>query len=166
MAEAHQRRALGEGIVEPRLGARGLADLVQHVEDRARRAAMQRSLQGAEAGKHRRDQAGMGRRDHARGEGRGVEAVVGDSREIGVETLLEHFAGALAADHAQQVLRRGQRRIGRDRRQSFSRTEQRRQEHRQRAADEIVVRHGIGVRQHAEPDPQPFDRCQAFGGNQ
>ena len=48
----------------------------------------------------------MRRGDDAGGEGRGVEAVIGDGREIGVERLLEHRAGALAADHAQQILRR------------------------------------------------------------
>ena len=56
--------------------------------------------------------------------------MVGDGREVGVERLLEHLAGALAADHAQQVLRRGERRIGRDRRQALLGVEQRRQEHR------------------------------------
>ena len=40
----------------------------------------------------------------------------------------------------------------------FAGIEQRGEEHRQRAADQIVVRHALGVRQHAEPDPQPFDR--------
>src|SRR5215813_2561943 len=50
----------------------------------------------------------------ARVEGRGVEAVVGDGGEIGIERLLEHHAGTLAADHAQEILRRRELRIGRD----------------------------------------------------
>ena len=53
MAEAHQGRTLAERIVEPRFGACGVADLVQHVEHRPRCAAMQRSLQGTQRREHR-----------------------------------------------------------------------------------------------------------------
>ena len=56
--------------------------------------------------------------------------MVGDRGEIGIESLLEHLAGTLATDHAQEILSRGERRIGRDRRQFLSRVQQRRQEHR------------------------------------
>jgi len=93
--------------------------------------------------------------------------MVGHGREVGIESLLEDHAGALAADHAQKVLRRAERGIGRDRRHALPRTEQCRQEHRHDAADEIVMRRRLDVRQHAEADAQRLDRRQpARGGDQ
>ena len=108
----------------------------------------------------------MRRRHDACREGRGIEAVVGDGREIGIKALLEEVVRALATDHAQQVLRRRERGIRRQRQLAFRGPQEGGEEHRQRAAHEIVVRHQFGVGQHAEPDTQPFDGRQALGGLQ
>ena len=86
--------------------------------------------------------------------------MIGHGREIGVEPLLEGLSRALSADHAQQILRGAKRGIGRQRRQSLGPVEHRRQEHRQRAADQEVMRQRIGVGQHAQPHPKRLDRRQ------
>ena len=70
----------------------GVADLVEQGEGTARRAAVQRTAQRADGGDDARTEIGAGRGDHARGERRGVEAVV-DRRD---EVLLDG-PGVLAA---------------------------------------------------------------------
>ena len=57
------------------------------VEGRAGRAAVQRPLERADGAGHRRDHVRGGRGDDARGERRGVHAVVGDGDEVGVQAL-------------------------------------------------------------------------------
>src|SRR5437763_13890460 len=51
---------------------------IEHVEGRAGSATMQGPGEGAIGAERRRDKRGAARRDEARGEGRGVEAVIDD----------------------------------------------------------------------------------------
>ena len=85
VAEAHQLLAAGDLVAQHRLGPRRLADLEHHVEGRTGRAAVERALERAERADHRRDQVGPGGGDHARGEGRRVQAVVDHGVEVGLE---------------------------------------------------------------------------------
>jgi predicted amidohydrolase YtcJ len=104
VAETHQPIAAVERRLEPGAGVLRLADGVQHLDHRAGRAAVQRTLQGADPGQHRRGQAGAGRGDHPRGEGRGVQAVVADRDQIGVAGRRPRpSAPRMALDHAQDV---------------------------------------------------------------
>ena len=92
--------------------------------------------------------------------------MVGDGRQVGVERLLEHHAGALAAHHAQEILRGRERGIGRDRRQALLGVEQRRQEHRHGAAHEVMVRRRLVVGQHGDADPERLDGVEAARGGE
>ena len=63
----------------------GLADRIQHVEHRSRRAAMQRAFQRTDAGHRRRDQSGFGGRRNPCREGRGIEPMLANRSQIGVQ---------------------------------------------------------------------------------
>jgi hypothetical protein len=94
----------------------GRADGVEHLDHRARRAAVQRTLQGRDPGQHRRGQARAGGGHDPRGEGRGVQAVVADRDQIGVQGSRLPVRGRNAARHAQHVGGVRQRRVRGDRR--------------------------------------------------
>ena len=80
MAEPHQPLAGGELALGPGIDVAARLGLVEQVEGRARRAAMQRPGKGAIGAERGRDQRGAARRDDPRGKGRGVEPVVDDAR--------------------------------------------------------------------------------------
>jgi hypothetical protein len=80
MAEAHEALAALDLLPEHLLRARGVADLEHHVERGPRRAAMKGPFQRADRARGRRDEVGAGRHDHARGERRCVEPVIGHRR--------------------------------------------------------------------------------------
>ena len=63
----------------------GAPDLVEHLQHRPRRAAVQRPGEGAERRHDGRARVGAGRRDHARHERGGVHAVVRRQRQVAVE---------------------------------------------------------------------------------
>ena len=76
VAESHQSFAARKRIVDPWLDPLARADRIEHFQHRLRRAAMQRTGQRAIAGGDGGEQIGLRRGDHARGEGRGVHAVI------------------------------------------------------------------------------------------
>jgi len=80
---------------------RRIADGVQHLDHRSRRAAMQGTLQGADPGQHGRRQARACGGHHSRRERRGVEAMIGDGHQIGIER-----AASAAEAGAPRVMRR------------------------------------------------------------
>ena len=104
VAEAHQPLAAVERVLDPALGVAELLDLVEHLQHarRARRRA---------AGPHSAPTApesaaahvGAGRGDDARGEGRGVHAVLGGRDPVGVDRL-DVVGVGLAAPADQEAL--------------------------------------------------------------
>jgi hypothetical protein len=99
------------------IGARGLADRVEHVEHRSRGAAVQRALERADAADDGGDQIGSGRCDHARGERRCVHAVVDHGDEVRLERARREDVGG-AGRHPQVIGGVAERRLGRDRRRA------------------------------------------------
>jgi hypothetical protein len=69
--------------------------------------AVQRPAQGPDGAGHRGIEIRQGRRDGARGEGGGVELVLGVQRQRYVEGLLVQRVGRLIVQHMQQVPGRG-----------------------------------------------------------
>ncbi len=63
----------------------GAADRVQHLEHQPGRAAVERPLERADRGHHRRHQVRARRRDDARGKGGGVHAVLGHRHQVALE---------------------------------------------------------------------------------
>ena len=63
----------------------GAADRVQHLEHQPGRAAVERPLERADRGHHRRHQVRARRRDDARGEGGGVHAVLAHRHQVALE---------------------------------------------------------------------------------
>ena len=78
MAEPHQPLAGGELPLGPGGDVAARRRLVEHVEGRPRRAAVQRPGKGAIGAERGRRQRGAARGDDPRGKGRGVEPVVDD----------------------------------------------------------------------------------------
>ena len=70
------------------------------------RAAVQRAGERADRGRQRRGAVGAGRGDDARGEGRGVEAVLGGPDPVGVDRLRRAAVVGLAAPADQELRRR------------------------------------------------------------
>jgi hypothetical protein len=103
VAEAHQPLAAGEHGAHVGLGPLGAADREDHVEGRAGRAAVQRPLQRAEGAHQGREHVGLRGDDHARGEGGGVQAVVGDGDQVGLQGAGRRGRGPLAAEHPEVV---------------------------------------------------------------
>ncbi len=85
MPEPHQPLAARQCRLQPRPDIVVGRDRIEHVEHRAGRPAMQRSLERAQPPDDRGEWAGTRRGDHPRGEGRRVEAMIGDGHEIRVE---------------------------------------------------------------------------------
>ena len=82
MAEAHDPPPGGELRLDPRLGARRIADRVERVERPARRAAVQRPGERAEGGADDVGEVGAGGRHDPGGERRSVEAVVDGEDQV------------------------------------------------------------------------------------
>ena len=87
----------------------------------------------------RHEQVRLRRGDDARGEGRGVHAVIADGDEIGVERRGLFAAGRVAAQHAQRVGGMAEHGDRRHRRLAAGMAHQRRRDHRHGAHQ-----HGIG----------------------
>ena len=104
VAEAHQPLAFRDLALQPGFDIVAGADLVQHVEHGARRAAMQRSLQGAKCPNDGRNCPRPGRCDDARRERRGVHAVIGHCHEIGIERFDLLGAGPLISQHTEEIV--------------------------------------------------------------
>ena len=79
------------GCLAPRLGGSAMdcwgRNRIEHVKHRSGRAAVQRTFQRADAGDDGAHHVGAGRCDDARGERRGVQAVIGDAAEIRIKAL-------------------------------------------------------------------------------
>ena len=98
--------ALGRGV---------LADLEQHLHHLGVGAAVQRPLQRADAGDDRRVDVGEGGGGDARGEGRGVQLVVGVQHQRDVHRPHRGRVGTLAGEHVEEVGGVAERRVGGDR---------------------------------------------------
>ena len=83
----------------------GRADLVEDVHDRLVGAAVQRPLERADRADDRRVQVGHRARDHAGGEGRRVEGVLGVQDHRHVEGVRDDRVGHVAERHPEEVLR-------------------------------------------------------------
>jgi hypothetical protein len=132
MAEAHQPVAPGQRLLQPGLRLGRLADGVQHLDHRAWRAAVQRPLQGADPRQHGRAESGVRRRHDPRSEGRGVQPVVADGDQIGIECRRFRVRRRPAAGHPQDVRGVAERRVGRHRRLAALRPQDGGREHRRR----------------------------------
>ena len=87
VAEAHQPLAAVQRVLDPLVGVAELLDLVEHLQHARRRAAVQRAAERADRARQRRGDVGAGRGDDARGERRGVHAVLGGGDPVGVDRL-------------------------------------------------------------------------------
>ena len=106
MTEAHDLRLFRERIHHPAFGAiRGL-DLVEHLHRLLVRAAVERAFQRSARARDRRIHVGQRRGGDARGEGRGVEFVIGVKDENRVHhpdlPIRRHFAAELVKEIARQ----------------------------------------------------------------
>ena len=95
-----------ERLAHPALRVAERLGLVEHRLHVRRRAAVQRAGERADRRRERRSAIGAGRGDHARGERRGVEAVLGGADPVGVDRLHVPRVG-LAAPAQQEALGRG-----------------------------------------------------------
>ena len=103
MAEAHQPLARFDFLAQHFLGAGDVADLEDHVQRRAGRAAVQRTLERADGAGDGGDKVGAGGDDDARGEGRGIEAVVDHGVEVGLQAAHVRFIRQLAGEHVEVI---------------------------------------------------------------
>ena len=113
MTEAHQPPLLRERLLGERVHVGDFPDLDERPHDRFPGAAVQRTLQRADAARDRRVHVGVGRRDHARRERRRVELVLGVEREARIERLHRRRRRARPCQHVEEV--GGVRQIGRGR---------------------------------------------------
>ncbi len=103
MAHTHHLSFLIERLVYPFLRLFGRPDLVGHVHDFLVRSAVEASPEGPDGGRDARVARGDCRCDHARGEGGGVEAVLGVEDERFVHDLALELGRLLAAHHVEEV---------------------------------------------------------------
>ena len=90
------------------------ADRLEHVEDRARDAAMAGTFEGGDRRRLRRDHVRAGG-DHTAGrEGGGVQAVLADGDEVGVQQIDPVGLGLPALQHVEETLGQAVLRFGRD----------------------------------------------------
>src|SRR5262249_46530411 len=111
MAETHQTFATTERALEPGIDVLNRADRVEHVEYRARRAAMKRPGQGAIAAEHGRRQRSARRGDDPHRKGRRGEAVVDDNGEIAIERARQGRRRRRPGRHAEEIGRGAKARI-------------------------------------------------------
>ena len=98
--EAHEALLAVEQALDVADRVAALLDLVEHGQHARRRTAVQRAGQRADRAGDRGGGVGAGGGDDARGEGRGVHAVLGGRHEVGVDGLGVRRVGlALPADH-------------------------------------------------------------------
>ena len=107
VAKTHDAPAGGQLIPYPALGATSGLDVLEHVEHRTRRAAVQRTLEGADRARHGADYVRARARDHASGERRRVHAVVDHGHPVRVDRTGGDRIGLLAVDHIEEI--RGER---------------------------------------------------------
>ena len=100
------RFLLGERLVDPALGVAKLGDLLEHRLDVRGRAAVERARKRADRGRERGSAVRAGRGRHPRGEGRGVQAVLGRADPVRVDRL-DVLRVGLAAPAQQELLRSG-----------------------------------------------------------
>ena len=115
VAEAHQPLARLDLPAQHLLGARDLGDLEDHVERGTGRAAVQRPFQCADGARDRGDEVRSGRCDDARGEGRGIEAVIDDGVEVGLQPADAPGQRRFAGEHVEVIRGMAEVRARRDR---------------------------------------------------
>ncbi len=116
VTHAHDALAPCERGADPRASVLRLADGVEHVENGARRPAVEPSLERADRGDDGRDRVRFGGRDDPRRERGGVHAVVDDRDEVGVERGDLGGGRDASSDHAEVVGGVREARVGADRR--------------------------------------------------
>ena len=139
VAKTHHPLAARQRRIHPGLDPLARADRIQHFQHRLRRAAMQRTGQRAIAGGDGSEQIGLRRGHHARGEGRGVHAVVAGGDEIGVQRGDLARLRRRAVQHAKRIGGMAHVRIRRDRIEPLGAPDQRARDHRKRADDGGLV---------------------------
>ncbi|MNS52161.1 hypothetical protein D3C72_848680 [compost metagenome] len=160
VAEAHQPAPGGELARQPGFGVPVRGDGVQHVQHRARRAAVQGAFQRPDRPDHRRDHPGPSRGDHPGREGRGVHAVLHHRHEVRLEGFHLLVRGRRSAEHPQEVRDVPDRRVGRQRGEAAPGPGDRGQVDRHRARDQVVRGHARLVGQGREAQAQPVDGRQ------
>src|SRR3954470_19863814 len=85
--EAHEALAAVQRVADPALGVAELVHLVEHLEHARGGAAVQRAAQRADRAREGGCDVGARRSDDARGEGRGVHAVLSGRDPVGVDGL-------------------------------------------------------------------------------
>ncbi len=127
---------------------------------------MQRTLQRAECCQHRRIKPRLRRGHHAGRERRGVEPVVGDSDEVGVEPVRQRLGRVGTAQHAQDVGGVPDPGLGRQRRLAFGLPQHGGQQHARSRGDHQggveIGAVGQGAHQHANR----VERREPGGGAQ
>ena len=166
VAETHEPLTAGDLPGQPSRGIIGSGNRIEHVEHWSGSSAMQRPLERAQPADHRGEQPRLGRGDHPRGKGRGIEPVVGDGDEIGVERLDLLRRGRRAVQHPQEIRREAERGIGGDRRPPLAAAGDGRREDRHGGDGKHMMRPGLGVGKRGEKQPQRLDLRQAVGRGQ
>ncbi len=103
VAEPGEAGVLGVGLAQPAVRVGSRADLVQHRACGKRRPAVRRALQRSDGPDHARRQVAAGGCDDPGGEGGGVQAVIGEQHEVGVEPVDAVGGRLLAFHHPEQV---------------------------------------------------------------
>ena len=109
VAEAGELVLRGDRLFDPRFGALGRADLIEHLHRPVGRAAVKGSLQRAKSGGHRGVHVGVRPGGDPRRKGGRVEAVLGLQDEAGVQDL--GGARMVEAGHLREVGGVAERRI-------------------------------------------------------
>ena len=129
------------------------------VDDLGRRASMPGPLQRADRAGHRRGHVRVGADDHPRGEGRGVEAVLGADDEVRVERPRRRFIRPLAAQLVQEAGCQPQRRVRLDRLVALAQARERRQRGRRDGGDRPRLLDRRRPQRRRSPRPTPRWRC-------
>ena len=126
VAETHELALLGERALHPRIdGHRSvgaiLVDILQHLHCHLVGAAVERTLERADAAANSAVHVGFGRSDGAAGESARVEIVLGVEHQRHIHDACRKFVGLLARDRPEQIRRMTERRIGINRRVAIER---------------------------------------------
>src|SRR5579862_4543747 len=104
MAEAHDPLVPRERLADPLLRVTTLCDRIEHRQHARGRPSVKRARERAHGGRQCGAAVGAGRRDRARGERRGVEAVLGRADPVRVDRL-RRLLVRLASPCEQEALR-------------------------------------------------------------
>src|SRR5439155_23524002 len=103
MAHAHQLALGGQGVVYELVNLVHVAYLHQHLHGLLVGPAVRPAVEGGDGGHDAREVVGQRRDGDHRGEGRGVQAVLGGQHEIGVQRAGVFGRRVLTFEHVEQV---------------------------------------------------------------